>query len=76
MSKEEMPDFAATEGNKLTVPFEIDGEEFTLELNNIRGIEVVDLDARDDEDDRGAGFNILDQINQVDRDRAAADGLS
>lgn len=70
-----MPELAATEGNKLSVPFEIDGEEFTLELNNIRGIEVVDLEAQDDEEE-GAGLNILDQINQMDRDRAAADKLS
>ena len=76
MSRVEVPDFGATEGKKVSVPFEIDGEEFTLELNNIRGIEVVDLDARDDDNERAGDFNILDQINQIDRDRAAADKLS
>lgn len=76
MSRAEMPDIGAGEGNKLSVPFEIDGEEFTLELNNIRGVEVVDLDARDGDDEGAADFNILDQINQIDRERATADKLS
>ena len=58
-------------GASLSVPFEIDGEEFTLELNNIRAIDVVDLEREDDEDGGQMDYNILDQINQVEQEAAA-----
>lgn len=51
-SRGDIPELPQQEASKLAVPFEIDGEEFTLELNNIRGIEVLPLDApEDDEED-------------------------
>ena len=45
VSRGELPELSQQEGQRVAVPFEIDGEEFTLKLNNIRGLEVLDLDA-------------------------------
>ena len=52
--------------NKISVPFEIDGEDFVLELDNIRSIEVIDLNAIPDESEEPVKpDNILDMINQA-----------
>jgi len=76
----QLPEAEATQaqgvGTSLSVPFELDGEEFTLELNNIRAIDVVDLEREDDEDGGQMDYNILDQINQVEQEAAAVGQLS
>ena len=60
VSRGDLPELPQQEAQKVAVPFEIDGEEFTLELNNIRGIEVVDLEAPQDDGEDQQSFNILD----------------
>ena len=47
--------------DKITVPFKIDNDEFILELEDIRSIEIIDLNAPDPV----TPANILDQINQA-----------
>lgn len=46
-----------------TLPIEIEGEKFTLEIKDIENIEIIDLDAAPSK-----GKNILQQINGMARD--------
>merc|ERR1719223_1441549 len=48
---------------QISVPFQIDGEEFVLELNDIRSIEVIDLE--NPQPTSIAPGNILDAINKA-----------
>ena len=45
----------------ITVPLQIDGQSFILEINDIQNIEVIDLDSSSQSTQKKG--NILDQIN-------------
>ena len=45
----------------ITVPLQIDGQSFILEINDIQNIEVIDLDSSSQTTQKKG--NILDQIN-------------